>query len=203
MNGPIHLPDLIAAALSKSSGIAPSSDFDLGRERPKNVSLRDAAVLIGLQEDPIDAWRIWLTRRPLSMATHAGQVALPGGKVEAGEDAAKAALREAEEEIAIPQSSARIFGKMPTHQTVSNFRVTPVLAEIDPSVKPYKPTTEVAEVFSVPASFLLDPDNYVIHSRDWLGVRGSYYTIPYGPYYIWGATARILRQLAGVISDEN
>ena len=107
-----------------------------------------------------------------------------------------AALREAHEEIGLTASNVRVLGTLETHETVTSFTVTPVIGEV---LRPFdfKPEPgEVEEVFRVPLSHVTDPDNFFVEGRRWLGQRRHYYTVPYGPYYIWGATARILRGLA-------
>ena len=118
------------------------------------------------------------------------------GKVESGESAVTTALREAHEEIGLPPEQVRILGTLDPHETVTSFSVTPVLAVIDPSYQPIRQEDEVEEVFSVPFAHVADPANFRIESRIWGGVRRRYFVVPFGPYYIWGATARILKALA-------
>ena len=85
---------------------------------------------------------------------------------------------------------------MPAHETVTGFSVTPVLGVVEGSYTPVVEAGEVDEAFLVPLAHLLNPDAYQVQSRIWLGQRRSYYAVPWGPYYIWGATARMLRALA-------
>ena len=171
----------------------PSSDFDLnaGAGRPEGRALRDAGVLVAVEDggEP----RVWLTRRSAALKHHPGQVAFPGGKVEPGETVEGAALREACEEIGL--EAARVLGMLEPHETVTGFSVTPVVALVEP-FEPVPEVGEVAEVFSVPLAHVADPSNYLIRSRRWRGAERFYYAIPWGPHYVWGATARMLRQLA-------
>ncbi|GHG82865.1 CoA pyrophosphatase [Pseudodonghicola xiamenensis] len=175
-----------------------SSDFDLNPEfrLPGGRKLRPAAVLITVTL-ATGVPQVVLTKRSSALKNHPGQIAFPGGKREEYDaDAAANALREAEEEIGLPHAMPRILGSLPTHETVTGFEVTPVLAVLDQPFTPVADPSEVAEVFEVPLSHLMQPDNYLIEARIWRGMRRHYFTVPYGPYYIWGATARMLRQLA-------
>jgi 8-oxo-dGTP pyrophosphatase MutT (NUDIX family) len=176
----------------------PSSDYDLNPDTvlPEGRSLRAAGVLVPLIERPF-GMQIILTKRSSALKHHPGQIAFPGGKQDQGDaDVIAAALREAEEEIALDRSNVDVLGIMPAHETVTGFIVTPVLARVRAPFQPQPEPGEVAEVFEVPLAHLTDPARFIIQSRRWRGQRRHYFTIPYGPYYIWGATARILRALA-------
>lgn len=175
-----------------------SSDFDLNPELklPAARKLRPASVLVPLTpgRDGID---VILTKRASHLKHHPGQIAFPGGKREEGDaDAVATALRESEEEIGLPPHQVAVLGELPFHETVTNYQVTPVLGWIEAQFVPVPEAGEVAEVFRVPLAFLLDLQSYRIERRRWSGVWRQYYAAPYGPYYIWGATARMLRGLA-------
>ncbi|WP_372603829.1 CoA pyrophosphatase [Actibacterium sp.] len=180
-----------------------SSDFDLNPDfaPPAGVVLRPAAVLVGISLYH-DTPRVLLTKRSSRLKHHPGQIAFPGGKKDDSDrDLVETALREAEEEVGLPADRVEIIGSLPTHETVTGFTVTPVFGLISDAF-PLRPERgEVDEVFTVPLSHVLNPDQFVIQSRHWRGLRRHYYTVPYGPYYIWGATARILRALAGRMAE--
>ncbi len=191
-----NLANRISAALKHQGG--GSSDFDLnpGTVLPAGRKLRPAGVLVPISL-ATDTPRLILTKRSSALKHHPGQIAFPGGKVDAADtDACAAALREAWEEIGLPQELPQIVGCLPEHETVTGFSVTPVVALIREEFTVRPEAGEVAEVFSVPLSHVLDPKKYIIESRRWRGTRRRYYTVPYGSYYIWGATARILRGFA-------
>lgn len=174
-----------------------SSDFDLTpADLPSVRPLRQAAVLIPLVAHA-GAYQMILTRRSLHLPSHAGQVAFPGGKVDPGDPTPlHTALREAQEEIGLHPTDVQVLGQMPAHQTVSEFNVIPYVGLVQDRFVPVAEPREVDEVFEVPFDFLMGLDNYQVHGRVWDGRLRRYYALPYGPHYIWGATARILRGLA-------
>ena len=188
--------DTLEKAL-RTSG-APSSDFDLNRDvRPAGTpSLRPAGVLIPVRETA-QGLRLILTKRSSALKHHPGQISFPGGRVDPGDrDHIDAALREAEEEIGLPRENVEILGELPPHETVTQFEMHPVLGWIRDEFAAIPEAGEVSEVFEVPLDHVLDPAKFTIQSRRWRGHRRAFFTVPYGPYYIWGATARVLRVLA-------
>jgi len=173
---------------------AASSDFDLNPDTvlPDGRRLRDAGVLVA-----VIGTSVILTKRSSALKHHPGQIAFAGGKIDLGDDGAvSAALREAHEEIGLHPDNVEVLGMLPTHETVTGFTVTPVLAVVRAEFDARPEPGEVAEVFRVPLAHVINPDRFSIQSRRWRGTDRRYYTVPYGPYYIWGATARILRALA-------
>lgn len=194
-------PDLFDKLRRASEIGAPSSDFDLNPDLyPKDRVLRGAAVLVALQDTP-RGMRLYLTKRSSHLKHHPGQIAFPGGKIDPDDaDAPAAALREAKEEIGLPTANVEVLGQLAPHETVTSFNVTPVLGRIIRPFTPVPEAGEVEEVFTVPFAHVADPANYIVESRYFRGVRRQFYTVPYGPYYIWGATARILRSLADRLS---
>ncbi len=182
----------------------PSSDYDLTRGvfLPETRVLRQAGVLVGVIDRGNGA-RVVLTKRSSALKHHPGQIAFPGGKVDAGDaDAVAAALREAREEIGLDPKGCEVLGTLPAHETVTGFTVTPVLALVDPSFRAVPEAGEVDEVFEVPLAHVMDQRRYSVQSRRWRGQRRAYFTVPWGPYYIWGATARMLRALADRMADD-
>tara|TARA_R110002110_G_scaffold103598_8_gene261789 strand:- start:10659 stop:11249 length:591 start_codon:yes stop_codon:yes gene_type:complete len=172
-----------------------SSDFDLNPEvvLPPARKLCPAAVLIAVCDAPGGA-RVILTKRSSRLKHHPGQIALPGGKIDTGDGGPEAAaLREAQEEVGLAPSSVRVLGRLPAHETVTGYSVTPVLGHVRDVFFPIPEEGEVEEIFMVPLDFLMTPAHYRVEKRLWRGDWRRYYAVPFGPYYIWGATARILR----------
>jgi 8-oxo-dGTP pyrophosphatase MutT (NUDIX family) len=175
-----------------------SSDFDLNPESvlPQGRLLRPAGVLVGVQ-DRGGSLEVLLTKRASHLRHHAGQVAFPGGKMDAGDpDPIAAALREAHEEVGLAPQNVEVLGQMDPHETVTGYLVTPVVGRILSPFSAQPEAGEVEEIFSVPLEFLQNPAHFRVEGRRWLGQMRYYYTVPFGPFYIWGATARILRALA-------
>jgi 8-oxo-dGTP pyrophosphatase MutT (NUDIX family) len=190
------LVDQLNIALSRPGD--GSSDFDLNPNTilPEGRKLRDAGVLVPISVST-GRPRLILTKRSSALKHHPGQIAFPGGKKDEQDvDVVATALREANEEIGLPVSLPTVVGTLPQHETVTGFQVTPVVAMIERDFTFQPEPGEVEEAFTVPLEHVLDPANYIVESRIWRGTRRYYFTVPFGPYYIWGATARMLRGLA-------
>ncbi len=188
-------PDHLQRALSAEA--LRSSDYDLNPEaRPRRrPALRPASVLIPLRRRGSEL-HVVLTRRAARLKHHPGQIAFPGGKQDdVDASALAAALREADEEIGLAPHQVSILGQIDSHETVTHFIVTPFVGLIEGDFTPLIDRTEVDEVFEVPLAFLIDPANLQIHQFRRLGQVRHYFAIPYGPHYIWGATARMLKAL--------
>ncbi len=175
-----------------------SSDLDLnvGQWQSQGPALRPAAVLLAVCERPSGP-SVLLTKRASGLQHHPGQIALPGGKIDATDATPEAAaLRESHEEVGLSSDRVTILGRLPAHETVTGFSITPVLGHVRDDFSPLIEAGEVDEAFFVPLAHLADPGRYRIEQRLWRGAWRRYYCAPWGPYYVWGATARILRGLA-------
>ena len=153
-----------------------------------------AAVLIAVTDRPDPG--VILTVRREHMRTHAGQVAFPGGRIDPGEDAVAAALREAQEEILLDPSAVEVVGTVEPYRTVTNYRVTPVIGAIAPDLPLEPHEHEVADWFEAPLAFLLDPTNQRQRSALFQGRERHYYEIVWNGRRIWGATAAMIVNLS-------
>ncbi|MDQ2964132.1 MAG: CoA pyrophosphatase [Pseudomonadota bacterium] len=151
-----------------------------------------AAVLVPLINRE-DGLTVLFTERSRDLPDHAGQISFPGGRVEPGDvDTGIAALREAEEEVGLQRERVTLLGRLEPYETVTGYRVTPVVGWVDPPFEIRADPVEVADIFEVPLAFLLDPANHQRHFRMVGNTRRDYYAIPYGDRFIWGATAAML-----------
>lgn len=177
-----------------------TSDFDLNpAHRPKNADLKEAAVLIVICGEENDA-KILLTKRSFQLSSHPGQIAFPGGKKDSNDkNLISTALREAEEEVGLKAENVEILGALSPHQTVTNFRVTPIVGWSENPWKMQLDTNEVAEAFFVPSDLIMNPAAYRVETKTNFKDARSFYVVPFGPYYIWGATARILKSFANQV----
>ncbi len=160
------------------------------------LGLTPAAVLFPIV-DREGTYTVLLTQRTAHLRDHAGQISFPGGRVEV-EDVSPVhtALRETEEEIGLSSDCVEILGFLPEYRTGTGFRVTPVVGLLHPPLEIKPDPFEVAEVFEVPLDFLLDPANHQQHSMHYRGAMRQYFAMPYGDYFIWGATAGMIRSLS-------
>ena len=153
-----------------------------------------AAVLIGITDRPDPG--VILTVRREHLRTHAGQVAFPGGRMDDGETAEQAALREAEEEIGLLSESVSLVGSIEPYRTVTDYIVTPVIGVVEGSIDLTPHEHEVADCFEAPLAFLLDPNNQQRRSALFQGKERHYYEIVWNGRRIWGATAAMIVNLS-------
>ena len=188
--------DLIAAGELRRPS---TGDFDLNPVMLDWVDaqqgLKPAAVLVPIVEREPEL-TVLLTKRTDHLHHHAGQVSFPGGRVETSDaSVVDTALRETEEEIGLTRDFVDIAGYLDDYQTGTGFHITPVVGFVRPGFDLVPDTFEVADIFEVPLSFLFDPANHQEHSREWNGRQRRYFAMPYGDYFIWGATAGMLMNL--------
>lgn len=161
----------------------------------ENPSARAAAVLVPIV-DRGDHASVILTTRSSALRKHAGQIAFPGGSIDAGDASPEAAaLRETLEEIGLAADYIETLGRLPRYATTTGFKITPVLAIVRPGFSLAPNPDEVADVFEVPLDFLMDAANHISESRVWQGSERHYYVMPFGTRHIWGVTAGIIRTL--------
>lgn len=209
-----------AEAIGRSAGRSFRDDFDPHRLRSALHSSPTRDVFV--QEDgaageglipasvlfPIvlreNGPSVLLTQRTAHLKDHAGQISFPGGRAEPGDASpAHTALREAEEEIGLSPACVDILGYLPEYRTGTGFSVTPVVAVVTPPFDLSPDAFEVAEIFEVPLDFLLDSANHQRHSQHIRGKLRHYYAMPYGEYFIWGATAGIIVMLFQALSSQH
>jgi len=158
------------------------------------AAARPAAVLAPIIPRP-EGLTVLLTLRSAHLRNHSGQVALPGGKIDPGETPGETALREAREEIGLAPGLVEPLGWLDPYLTGTGYRITAMVALIDPAFVPTLNPDEVADVFETPFAFLMDAANHRLEERQWRGRMRKFYAMPHGERYIWGVTAGILRNL--------
>lgn len=180
-----------------------SSDFDLNPDMDldQKFNFLEASVLIPILTFKKDL-EILLTKRSNNLKNHPGQIAFPGGKKDQIDSSPiETALRETQEEVGLNPKNVEIIASLPSHKTATGFVIKPYLGLVN---QPFSETLrqgEVDEIFTVPYEYILNEKNFSIKTRKWNGLQRSYYVVPYGPYYIWGATARILLNLSRALSQ--
>jgi len=189
----LEVPPALSDPLAKGA----RGDLDLDPalwERAKVTATKPAAVLVPIVDHSEPT--VLLTLRTTELASHAGQVAFPGGKIDPSDESpVAAALREAKEEIGLPPALIEPIGYLDLYLTFSGFRILPTVAKVKPDFKLTLNPFEVTETFEVPLEFLMTPSNHQRKTRDWNGIAREYYAMPFGDRYIWGITAGILRNL--------
>lgn len=201
---PAHADRMTPDGLRKLFASPPVWTPEVHREQKfMNRETAHAAVLLPLVMR--ERLTLILTQRTTHLSTHSGQIALPGGKVDAEDaDATATALREAHEEIGLSADAIEVLGTLPDYTTGSAFVITPVVGLVQPDFLPQPNPFEVADVFEVPLAYLMDPAHHRRHVFEFEGVVREWYSMPYqdGPSerFIWGATAGMLRNFYRLLS---
>jgi 8-oxo-dGTP pyrophosphatase MutT (NUDIX family) len=206
-----HLhPESIRARMARLQAVPSAPEFAGDGERVlashAGRGPTPASVLVPLVHRD-DGLHLLLTQRTAHLHDHAGQVSFPGGRADPGDaDAVATALREAEEEVGLPPHCVEVLGCLPVYTTVTSYVVTPVVALVQPPRALQLDAFEVAEAFEVPLSFLMNPANHQRHEVDFGGLRRHFLSMPWQPpgrsdaYFIWGATAAMIRNLYRVLA---
>jgi 8-oxo-dGTP pyrophosphatase MutT (NUDIX family) len=162
-------------------------------EADKNA--RPAAILIPILARSNGA-TVLLTQRAEGLQDHSGQIAFPGGKIEKSDNGPlHTAMREAFEEVGLPRQAIQPLGFMPPYFSVTGFKITPLVALVEPDMPLTINQGEVSEVFEVPLHFLMNPRNHAVENLEINGIKRKSYAITFEHRYIWGVTAAIIRQL--------
>lgn len=188
--------DRVRTLLSGPFTPQPHGDWDLDRRPPPPAAhLTPAAVLLAISDEA--APQLLFTRRTAHLKRHAGQVAFPGGRLDAGDASLiAAALREAHEEVALPPGAVDVLGTLDPYRTGTGFLITPVVGVVPPGLTLQAHPDEVEEVFHVPLAHVLEPANHIRQSGEWQGETRHFWTIPHDRHVIWGATAGMIVGLA-------
>jgi 8-oxo-dGTP pyrophosphatase MutT (NUDIX family) len=169
------------------------------RLMPEGPLVPAAVLVLVVMHD--DQPTVLLTRRTAHLQAHAGQISFPGGRLESCDlDAVAAALRETREEIGLAAETIELIGRLDTYVTRTSYEVTPVVGLVTPPIALAPDPHEVAEIFEVPLSFVLDPRNRERRAREFNGQRREFWAIAYGDHLIWGATAGMLVNLSEVLA---
>lgn len=188
---------LAFGAAGAAAGIHPTASDDAELLAAIRAPI-PAAVLVPIVLHP--APTILLTVRTETLSSHAGQVSFPGGRIEASDaDPTAAALRETFEEIGLPAIEVEVIGRLPEHLTGTGYRITPVLGLVQPPPALRPDPREVAHVFELPLSVLLDEAAPRREQREFRGRMREYWVVPHPEQYIWGATAAILVNLGWML----
>jgi len=174
-------------------------DIDCDTHIPKRDGQRPAAVLMPLVMRS-DEWHVLLTRRPMHLPKHPGQIAFPGGRTEAGELPREAALRETHEEVGIAAHNVHLLGRLPSFNAVSEYRVTPFVGLLNPLAEIIPDPGEVDEAFEIPFSFFMNRANHVERRVDYEGKMHILFDMPWPnkddpTHHVWGMTAMMMYRL--------
>ena len=203
-------PDALRERFASPPAWTPEIAGDGSRFNPQREPAAASVLVPLVMRD--DGLHVLLTMRTAHLRDHAGQISFPGGRVEAHDvDAVATALRETEEEVGLDRRHIEVIGALPTYSTVTGFVVTPVVALVEPGFTLNIDAFEVEEAFEVPLPFLMTPAHHRRHRLDIGGVQRRFLSMPWQgigvdgkprPYFIWGATAAMLRNLYGFLAHD-
>ncbi len=175
---------------------AARSDNDLNPDWPEKIDARRPAAVLAPIVKRAEGWTMLFTERSVETPAHPGQISFPGGRVQPEDGAPlETALRETEEEIGLARRFIEPIGAVDRYDTITGYRVTPIVALVEPGFSLTLDPREVASVFEAPLDFLMDPANHERREGQWRGQTRYYYAMPYDGHFIWGATAGMIRAL--------